>query len=481
MTIRSVCGVLFATLLLLPPSLASGQEAKSAKTGLELSGFAGDFNDRPEFGPTAGFVNPAKGGIFGGYLGYHFAHNLFVEAEGGYSPMKMAARLGRVVDLNLTLVGASVGYTLPLAESFEVFALAGGGLAMWDPSGADTERDLMVDYGVGARYFLTPWLALRGDARMHQLPDALDQTAATVAGVSLSNESFWGWTFTGGLSVWLGGKRDADRDGVVDDLDACPATPRGVTVDARGCPVDSDGDGVADYLDQCPATPAGAHVDGSGCPTDEDHDGVFDGLDRCPATPAGATVSSIGCPTDSDADGVFDGIDQCPNTPAGATVDGRGCPTDSDQDGVFDGLDRCPGTAPGSQVDAQGCPVSEVQRALEQEGTFTFGDVNFAFNSAELRPGAEATLQEVGRVLASRTGDRMELTGFTDSVGPEAYNQQLSLRRAEAVRQYLLANFPGLTADRLDVRGMGEAQPIADNSTAEGRSQNRRVEIRLLR
>jgi len=480
MTIRSGFGVLIATLLLLPHG-ASAQGVKPARTGLELSGFIGDFDDRPEFGPTDAFVNPAKGGIYGGYLGYHFAHNLFIEAEGGYSPMKMTGRFRRVVDLNVTLLGASVGYTLPLAETFEIFGLAGGGMAIWDPSGAATERDLMIDYGAGARFFLTPWLAVRGDARMHQIPDALTETAVNAAGVNLGNETFWGWTFTGGISLWMGGKRDADKDGVTDDLDACPDTPRGVTVDERGCPVDSDRDGVADYLDQCPATPAGAHVDGSGCPTDEDQDGVFDGLDRCPGTPAGATVDSNGCPSDSDRDGVFDGIDQCPDTPAGATVDARGCPSDSDRDGVYDGLDRCPGTAPGSEVDAEGCPVSEVQRALEQEGTFTFGDVNFAFGSAELRPEAAATLQEVGRVLASRTGDRMELTGFTDSTGPEAYNQQLSLRRAEAVREYLLANFPGLTAGRIDVRGMGEAQPIADNSTPEGRSQNRRVEIRLVR
>lgn len=480
MNIRTSCGLLIATLLLLPPRDASAQ-VKPARTGLEISGFYGDFDDRPEFGPTDAFVNPAKGGIFGGYLGYHFAHNLFIEAEGGYSPLQMAGRLGRVADLNLTLVGASVGYTLPLAESFEIFGLAGGGMALWDPSGADTERDLMIDYGAGARYFVTDWLAVRGDARMHQMPDALDATAASVAGVTLGSGSFWGWTFTGGLSLWVGGKRDADRDGVVDDLDACPATPRGVTVDARGCPVDSDADGVADYLDQCPATPAGARVDGTGCPTDEDHDGVFDGLDRCPATPAGATVDSNGCPSDADRDGVFDGIDQCANTPAGATVDARGCPSDADRDGVFDGLDQCPGTAAGSEVDAQGCPVSEVQRALEEEGTFTFGDVNFAFNSAELRPGAESTLQEVGRVLTGRPDDRMELVGFTDSVGPEAYNQQLSLRRAEAVRDYLLRSFPGLTASRFDVRGMGEAQPVADNSTEEGRSQNRRVEVRLVR
>ena len=59
---------------------------------------------------------------------------------------------------------------------------------------------------------------------------------------------------------------DADGDGVADALDKCPETPKGVAVDATGCPVDSDGDGVPDYLDKCPGTPTGVAVDTTGCP-----------------------------------------------------------------------------------------------------------------------------------------------------------------------------------------------------------------------
>jgi OOP family OmpA-OmpF porin len=88
---------------------------------------------------------------------------------------------------------------------------------------------------------------------------------------------------------------DSDGDGVTDDLDQCPNTPRGVKVDARGCPLDSDGDGVPDHLDQCPDTPKGVKVDKQGCPIDTDGDGVPDYLDECPDTPKGATVNSVGC------------------------------------------------------------------------------------------------------------------------------------------------------------------------------------------
>lgn len=98
------------------------------------------------------------------------------------------------------------------------------------------------------------------------------------------------------------GPGDNDGDGVPNDRDRCPNTPRGVQVDSRGCPLDSDGDGVADYLDRCPNTPSGVLVDAQGCPLqtgetpmDSDGDGVYDDRDQCPGTPQGAVVNEVGC------------------------------------------------------------------------------------------------------------------------------------------------------------------------------------------
>jgi OmpA-OmpF porin, OOP family len=88
---------------------------------------------------------------------------------------------------------------------------------------------------------------------------------------------------------------DSDGDGVYDDMDKCPNTPKGVQVDANGCPSDADGDGVPDYLDKCPNTAKGVKVDSQGCPLDSDGDGVPDYLDKCPNTPKGATVNDRGC------------------------------------------------------------------------------------------------------------------------------------------------------------------------------------------
>jgi OOP family OmpA-OmpF porin len=70
-----------------------------------------------------------------------------------------------------------------------------------------------------------------------------------------------------------------------------------VKVDAKGCPLDSDGDGVPDDLDKCPDTPKGCIVDKDGCPVDSDNDGVCDGLDKCPDTPKGVPVDETGCPS----------------------------------------------------------------------------------------------------------------------------------------------------------------------------------------
>ena len=448
----SALGVTFA--FLLPSALAAQDSGRWVPTGWEISPFVGVFDDQPEFHPDGSssvFVDPA-GNIFGGnHVAYNFASGLFVDAEGGYFPLDMRPETGGVVDLDLALFSAGVGYNLPLGERIQAFGVAGLGASSWSPEGLDSETDLMLTYGGGVRFSLTPRIALRAEARMHQVPDALANTAAALAGSALSKETFWGWGFTLGASFFLSGSgsQDSDRDGVDDSSDACPDTPMGASVDARGCALDSDRDGVADHADQCPSTPAGARVDGNGCATDGDDDGVADGLDRCPSTRAGARM------------------------------DGDGCALDGDRDGVPDGIDRCPDTAAGSEVDETGCPVSEIERELEEEGRLTFGGVNFANDSAELEDAASPILQEVGRVLTSRPGERVQLTGHTDSTGPEAYNRALSLRRAQAVRDYLLANFPGLDAERFEVQGAGESQPVADNGTDAGRRQNRRVEIVL--
>jgi OmpA-OmpF porin, OOP family len=243
---------------------------------------------------------------------------------------------------------------------------------------------------------------------------------------------------------------DADRDGVADNLDKCPGTPRGATVDASGCPMDADRDGIADGVDKCPGTPAGTMVDSEGCPRDSDRDGVFDGADRCPGTPRNATVDIAGCPSDADKDGVFDGVDQCPNTNVDWAVDDEGCPV----------------------------PVSETyQQFLDAKSVST--PIEFESGKADIKPESEETLRKVGEVLNDWPEAEVQVGGHTDSQGSEKFNRDLSKRRADAVKAWLTSNYSNIRKGNLSTRGFGEGDPVASNDTAEGRAENRRVTFTL--
>lgn len=137
---------------------------------------------------------------------------------------------------------------------------------------------------------------------------------------------------------------------------------------------------------------------------------------------------------------------------------------DSDSDGVNDCIDQCPGTMTGSKVDAKGCPIS-----LELKG------VNFEYNSPQLTPGAMTILDGVAEnLIAYPQKNDIEVRGHASSEGSSKHNLRLSQRRSQSVVDYL--SMKGVT-NRLSAHGYGEDMPIADNSTEEGRQQNRRVEL----
>lgn len=92
---------------------------------------------------------------------------------------------------------------------------------------------------------------------------------------------------------------DSDRDGVFDNYDICPNTPRQSKVDKNGCPIDSDRDGIIDYKDKCEKTPKGVLADKNGCPLDMDGDGIADYKDKCLNTTKGFKVDPNGCPLKS--------------------------------------------------------------------------------------------------------------------------------------------------------------------------------------
>jgi len=105
-------------------------------------------------------------------------------------------------------------------------------------------------------------------------------------------------------------------------------------------------------------------------------------------------------------------------------------------------------------------------------------DALFDFDKSVLKPAAVASLNSLAGKVKSLTLEVIVAVGHTDSIGTDAYNQKLSIRRAEAVKKYLVSQ--GIEAKRIYVEGKGESQPVADNKTAEGRAKNRRVQIEAI-
>lgn len=290
---------------------------------------------------------------YGLRVGYNLTDAFTLEGVLNYVPTEFKDRSEKVTDLGIRM--EALYHFMPRSRFVPFLAVGiGGRILNSERTESRDHKNVLADYGLGLKYYLTEALAVRADVRH----------------LVTFNDRYNNLEYTLGLTYLFGGEPapaartetvvvDSDGDGVPDVSDDCPGTPSGVRVDNAGCPLDSDGDGVYDYLDRCPDTPKGVKVGANGCPLDTDGDGVTDDRDLCPNTFPGAKVDRDGCPLDSDKDGVSDAVDQCPNTPLGASVDSRGCPLDTDGDGVYDYLDKCPDTPKGVKVDSSGCPLDK--------------------------------------------------------------------------------------------------------------------------
>jgi OOP family OmpA-OmpF porin len=123
--------------------------------------------------------------------------------------------------------------------------------------------------------------------------------------------------------------------------------------------------------------------------------------------------------------------------------------------------------------------VSDLRTNLDKYALQNTATVNFEFDSHELTAEAKASLDQLAAQIKDRQNFILEVTGFADWVGSDAYNNQLTERRADAVRRYL-AERHNVPLFRMRMLGFGELRAVGDNHTREGRAQNRRVEIRLL-
>ncbi|MCA9537938.1 MAG: OmpA family protein [Myxococcales bacterium] len=298
--------------------------------------------------------------------------------------------------------------------------------------------------------------------------------------------------------AWHNRVYDRDGDGLLDEVDKCPDDPEDKDgfQDEDGCPdPDNDQDTILDVVDACQLDPEDHDdwEDADGCPDpDNDNDKILDVDDKCPNEPE--TVNQWqdqdGCPDevpDTDGDGLLDPVDKCPQQPEDKDgfEDEDGCPDpDNDQDGLLDTVDQCPNqpeTRNGFE-DQDGCPDERPTPTLvrvTKQKIEILEKVFFHTNKTSIKPESFNVLQQVAEVLVQNPQiKRVRIEGHTDSVGKDAYNLKLSQGRAESVRKFLTDR--GVDVSRLDAVGFGETMPIADNSTSDGRAENRRVEFTIM-
>ncbi|MCA9709710.1 MAG: OmpA family protein, partial [Myxococcales bacterium] len=301
--------------------------------------------------------------------GYYFLSFLGLEGELGLLPGRVAA----------TGAGALM-YTARIQPVLQLpfwrlapFATVGLGLlgVGSDPSAMGNDVDLLFSYGGGLKLYVSRNIGLRLDVRTNLSQKYVDPDAADTEEYLL------------GLVVRLGPRPrppapppDTDRDGFLDEADACPTEP-GVAPD--GCPIrDADGDGFLDDVDACPTEPG---VEPDGCPI-----------------------------RDTDEDGLLDDVDQCVTEPE--TRNG------------FEDADGCPDAIP-----------EEVERF-----TGAIRGIYFQSGKANIRKKSERVLAAAAKVLGDYPSLRVEISGHTDDQGSRDFNMRLSAARAASVRDWLVAH-----------------------------------------
>jgi outer membrane protein OmpA-like peptidoglycan-associated protein len=267
----------------------------------------------------------------------------------------------------------------------------------------------------------------------------------------------------------LMGCPDKDGDGIRDSDDNCPEVKG--TAEFKGCP-DTDGDKIIDKEDLCPDE-AGLSEFG-GCP-DKDADGTQDKDDLCPDIFGPRELK--GCP-DKDADKVLDKDDGCPEQ--FGPVENKGCPwPDEDKDGIFDKDDSCRTVAGIALYNGCPPPPPPIKAAEKKIIEKAFARLEFATAKDVIKPGSFPSLNALAKLMQAHSGDwKLKLSGHTDNEGTPEKNMVLSEKRATAVKNYLVKK--GVDPEQIITEWFGQTMPVADNNTAKGRQNNRRVEMAII-
>jgi outer membrane protein OmpA-like peptidoglycan-associated protein len=464
----TVASPVWAQTASLSAEASSDSGASAAATTTAPSSTEQDAAAAPSFEPyEAGYPpehNLLEIGVFGGVLFPSKRHNLYNEhyrrehyrnapelgARLGYYPLSFVGIEGEAMaaptrlqksDAKATLMALRGSLVLQLPTGYVTpFLLGGAGKLAGESRRMGYDADVAWHFGIGAKIPLSHAVSLRLDGRDNMTPRHGDRKAQ-----AHSFEALLGLT------------------AVIERTRKEPPPP----------PSDTDHDGVIDREDQCPAETG---VAPTGCPADSDNDGVLDRDDYCPKEPGKAPK---GCPVidlDPDDDGVPMPCDQCPDEPG---VKPDGCPVrDTDGDGILDDKDKCPKepeTKNGFEDD-DGCPDKIPEKFKKFTGVVQ--GIVFDRGKSTIRKESNATLEGAVKVLQEFPSVRLEISGHTSSEGNKDVNATLSQERADSVKTWMVAR--GVDPNRIQTRGAGSDEPIADNKTALGRAKNRRIEFKII-
>jgi OOP family OmpA-OmpF porin len=393
-------------------------------TGVYLPGERHELFEANETLPDQGFRGfDTAAPEIGGRVGYFPLRFLGLEAEGGAMPTNAGTQRATIWQVRGSLVAQLPRYSVVPFAGVGVGALG----VSSERAAVGDDVDPSLHFGGGLKIYIQRHTALRLDLR-----DVVSHRRGLENG--FENHNFEALL---GFAITLGRKHESK----LPEPEPEPEPERTPPPE----PADTDADGVLDPNDKC-VTVAGV-PEYDGCPIpDTDGDGFLDPKDTCPQEPG---VEPDGCPLrDTDEDGILDPDDKCVQEPESRNG--------------FEDLDGCPDELP-----------KEVQRF-----TGVIEGIYFDTGKATIRAKSRDKLDEAVEVLQKFPDVRVKITGHTDSKGGRDFNVDLSERRAESVKQYLVDR--GVAADRIETRGAGPDEPIADNKKSSGRAKNRRIEFNVL-
>ncbi len=396
------------------------------KNMMEVGIYGGAFitNDEHELygadntlGPDQGWLPYRKvNGDIGARFAYMPLRHFGLEVEGGLFPLGVE---GGSNALGLTGRGHLIGQ-LGLWSITPFVVLGAGALGVTadaPPDSVGRDVDPSMHYGGGVKIFINRHLQLRVDGRgiLSFTQGTLDESQFKRSHAELLL----------GLSATLGREKERAGEG----------------------PKDTDGDGILDPDDACVTEPGVPEYDGCPIP-DTDGDGILDPDDRCPKEPG--VPEFEGCPIpDTDGDGILDPDDQCVEEPETAN----------------------------SYQDEDGCP-DEIPEEIKKF-TGVIEGIYFDTSKDTIKSKSERVLKKALKVLEDFPDVRLTISGHTDSRGDYDMNMDLSRRRAESVRQWMVDH--GIDGARFETAGFGPDKPIDTNDTRDGRAKNRRIEFSLLK